>query len=336
MELEKNLMSGLRLTEGGIHLGHYLGCLSPLDIINTEQSLYFVIRDRGTIVEKSYFNFEKSLIQILTDLSSTIYGGRMNFILQSKLQPYFLPVYDYIQDIVSLSQLKNVHPQRGKIKVNTTNISIKDFLFPIESACTFFILNADTILMNDDNLATVKFANSISKKISNKLQKQVFTIPKLVHGSIPRLLGYDYEKVCKANNNAIFLSDNQKQIDSKLDRLLSFKFLFKKEPDLAIQRSKLRGNFTIPDNFVPFQYLLLFSDDEKVKENIADLKMYKDFSELTNYFKKEMHHFFDKISKRRNEVKSKPKVLIDKLYTDTTNAEKIAKKVLENFLSMKQ
>lgn len=335
MELEKNLLSGLRLTHGGIHLGHYLGCLTPLDKIKTEQSLFFVIRDRGTIVEKSSYDFEKNLIQILIDLNSTVYADRIKFILQSKLQTYFSPIYDYIQDIVSLNQLKNVHPQRGRIKNNTTNLSVKDFLFPIESACTFFILNADTILMNDDNLATIKFANKISKKISNKINNQIFPLPQLVHGSIPRLLGHDYHKACKANNNVIFLSDNQEQIDSKLDKLLNFKYLFKNEPDLASQRTKLRGDFIIPDKFLPFQYLLLFSEDEKVKENIENLKMYKNFDELSVYFRNEMHHFFYKISDKRNDVINKPDKLIDKLYSDTTEAEKIAKKVLENFLSMK-
>lgn len=334
MKPSMNLMSGLRLTPGGIHLGHYLGCLTPLDHLN-DDILYFVIRDRGLDIENISSPNYKNLVDILIDLSSTKYAGRINFVLQSKLQVYFAPIFEYIQDIVTLNQLNNVHPQRKKIKNKLAVLSIKDYLFPIESACTYFILDADRILMNDDNMATVKFAYNVSKKISTAFNKQIFTYPVLLHGKLPRLLGYNYEKVCKANNNAIFLSDSAETLENKLNKFLTFKYLFRKEPYLAEQRSNLREDFIIPDNFLPFQYMRIFSDQPDIEKQISDLKSLGRIMDLNITFKKIMHTFFLNIRERRNEAKKTEKSLLEKLYGDTRNAEIIAKGVLERFLFLK-
>lgn len=328
-------MSGLRLTRGGLHLGHYLGCLTPLDYLNDE-ILYFVIRDRGLDIDNLSSPHYKSLIDILIDLSATKYAGRINFVLQSKLQVYFAPILEYIQSIVTINQLSNVHPQRKKIKNKLSVLSIKDYLFPIESACTYFILDADRILMNDDNLATVKFAYNVSKKITTAFNKQIFTYPVLLHGILPRLLGYNYEKVCKANNNAIFLSDSTEEIENKLNKFLTFKYLFRKEPCLAKQRSHLREDFIIPDNFLPFQYMRIFSDRPDIEQQINDFQSLRRIMELNIAFKKIMHTFFLAIKEKRNEVMNNEKFLIEKLHCDTKNAEIIAEKVLGRFLSLKQ
>ena len=322
-------MSGLRLTQGGVHLGHYLGCLSPLDNIDCNNPIYFVIRDRGTEV-----NINRSfLLDILIDLSATKYASRIKFVLQSDLQPYFSPIYDYLQDIITLNQLQQTHPHRIIIKKGTSPIYLKDFLFPLESICTYFILNADRVLMNDDNLKVVKFANQVSRKISIRLNSDVFPQPVLVHGKLPRLLGYNYEKACKANNNVIFLSDTKENVEHKLNKLLSFRYLFRTNKDLAFEREKKKEDFVIPNDFLPFQYLYAFSNDFNKDQDLLKFNLYKNFDELSYIFKKEMHILFDEIRENRNEIKQKPEILMDKLHSDTTEAINIAKNMLEHFMS---
>ncbi len=331
--LTTNLMSGLRLSPKGLHLGHYLGCLTPLNHYNNDEKLYFVIRDKGADISNPLGQNYRNLLDILIDLSSTQYSNRIMFVLQSKLQPYYTPIISFLQDITTIKQLSNIHPHRKKIKTNSYNLSVRDYLFPIESISTYYILNADRILMNDDNLSVVKFAYSINKKIANILGENIFTSPILIHGIYPRLLGYNYEKVSKSNQNAIFLSDDPNILDHKLAKILSFKHLFKLSPQLSIQRSELRENFSLPDSYLPFIYLRIFSTDENIEEKIQQYKLFKNYNLLKNDFYDTMRNFINSIQEKRNSLKNKESMLLEKLYNDTSTAEVISKQVLELFMA---
>ena len=172
------------------------------------------------------------------------------------------------------------------------------------------------------------FVNSANGSI--RLNSNIFPQPVLVHGKLPRLLGYNYEKACKANNNVIFLSDTKENVEHKLNKLLSFRYLFRKKTDLAIEREKRREDFVIPDDFLPFQYLYAFSNFNKDQDS---LKLYQNFDELSRIFKKEMHILLDEIRENRSQIQEKPNILMDKLYSDTADAKIIAKNMMESFIS---
>ncbi len=331
--LATNLLSGLRLSPKGLHLGHYLGCLTPLNHFKNDEKLFFVIRDKGVDISNPSSQNYRNLLDILIDLYSTQYSNRIVFVLQSKLQPYYSPIVSFLQDIITIKQLINIHPHRKKIKTNSYNLSVRDFLFPIESISTYYILNADRILMNDDNLSVVKFAYSMNKRITNIFGKNIFTSPILLHGVFHRLLGYNYKKVSKANQNAIFFSDETDILDHKLSKILSFKYLFKLNPQLSIERSELRENFTLPDSYLPFIYLRVFSNDMNIEEKIQQYKSFKNYELLKNDFNYTMRNFIYSIQEKRNSLKNKENMLLEKLYTDTSSAEAISKQILEQFMA---
>jgi tryptophanyl-tRNA synthetase len=331
--LKTNLMSGLRLSPCGLHLGHYLGCLTPLNQFKNNDKLYFVIRDKGVDVFNTSSQNYKNLIDILIDLSSTQYSDRIVFVLQSKLKPYYSPIVSFLQNVITTKQLGNFHPHRKKIKTNSYNMSVSDFLFPLESISTYYILNADRILMNDDNLSVVKFAYSTNKKLTYMFGKNIFTNPILVHGVIPRLLGYNYEKVSKSNKNAIFFSDERDILEQKLCKILSFKYLFRLNPKLSIERSELRDNFILPDSYLPFNYLRVFSNENNIEKKIQQYKSFNNYDLLKSDFINTMRNFIFTIQEKRNSIKDNKKILIDKLYNDTSSAEVIAKQILEQFMA---
>lgn len=331
--LINNLMSGLRLAPNGLHLGHYLGCLTPLTNFKNDEKLFFVIRDKGASITITSDENHRNLLDILVDLSSTKYSERILFVLQSKLEPYYSPIADYLQNYITIKQLSNIHPHRKKIKTNSYNLTIRDYMFPIESISTYYILNADRILMNDDNLSVVKFANNMSKKISKIIGRNIFTSPILLHGIYPRLLGFNYEKVSKANHNAIFFSDEPDIIEHKLSKILSFKYFFRINPQLSIERSELRENFILPDSYLPFVYLRIFSEDENIEEKIQHYKSFKNIDELRKCFYETMQKFIRPFQERRNDIRNKKDILFEKLYTDTSLAIEISKEVLEHFRS---
>jgi len=253
-----SLVSGCRLTSGGLHLGHYLGCLSPLDIFDKPYKYYFVLTDVSPTEKKViHKEMNSDLLLIASILLSTKYSERIKIILQSDLQESAPNLLSLIQDITTLNQLEHVHPQKLEIKQRCSKLNINDFLFPIQQTFCSTALNANYILMNDDNSRIVHFSRKIVRKINN-VHGSTFSLPYLKHGIIPRLLGFNYKKMSKNNHNCIFLTDSSEEVRGKVRQLFKYRYY----PD----------HYKLSDDFLPFLYLRAFNQREEKEIIIADFK----------------------------------------------------------------
>jgi len=257
-------MGGCRLSGGGLHLGHYLGCLLPLVNFPDCCQYFFVIRDRPNHgLDRGTDFHTHDLLAVLADLMATPFADRICPVLQSNLFPFYRKLVDAFQTTLTLNQLVSVHPQKRRLHQWTSTMSVGDLMFPIESACTYFILRAEYVLMNDDNNRFVKFANRLHSKMcsDNRFASATIPAPHLCHGPLPRLHGFDLRKMSKANMNCIFLSDSDETLDKRISQLMHFKFLFRQRPDLGEEYARSPIEFHLPDEYPPFEYLRAFSSE---------------------------------------------------------------------------
>jgi tryptophanyl-tRNA synthetase len=294
-----NLMGGARLEPDGLHLGHYLGCLTPLDEFTRGERYFFVIRDRGAAQWSRQAPLAREdLRSMLLDLLSTPYSNRIWPILQSSLQPLYAPLQDVAANLVTLTQMENVHPKKREIKLQNSSIALSDFLFPLESACTYFSLDASYVLMNDDNKRFVAFAQRLAKKLNNWVGYSLMRIPELRHGSPPRLLGFNYRKMCKANGNCIMLSDADAVLDRKIDNLMSRRFLFKVYPEVAEDYAHLGRSWLFPGHFVPLVLLKAFAKDI-CSDEVEELRDPRRQKELRHTLSEVLHNLLMPIREMR-------------------------------------
>jgi tryptophanyl-tRNA synthetase len=322
-----NLMSGARLSSGGLHLGHYLGCLSPLSNFSENFKYFFVIRDRGEIQLSENLKANCDLITMMGDLMATSYASKIKIVLQSSLYTHYIALLDYIQEIVTLNQLENVHPKRKQIKHGNSKLLLKDFLFPLDSVCTYFILDAEYVIMNDDNLRFVSFAKRISQKIANIYQEPILVTPQLIHGKIPRLLGYNYQKVCKANNNCMFLSDSDDVLEQKVEKLFSFKYLFRNNPSLEREYSRSPNTFILPKTFLPLLYLQAFSDEPNLEQTLERFRNPRLQDELRSLLNSTLKKIIVPMREIREYYINHPSELWMKLEENTVEAVTVARGV---------
>lgn len=271
-----NIVSGARLSSGGLHLGHYLGCFQKLKYMSEkydELNYFFLIADRDIMFNKP----EKAINIQLFDMLLDIYAIKNTLNIKNfhvGFESVLLEKSDSIKNLVhkstTYSQLINANPKCKSIKKNNTSIKIGDFLFPLDETVTALALKADLFFLNDDNIRFATYCNKISKKLNMMLEKEIFPEPKLVSGNLPRLLGYNYEKVSKGNKNAIFLSEDDETIRSKVDKLFNLKYFFKKFPKERVAFESAMGNYTYryPESYLPFQYIKAFDSKNRYKEII--------------------------------------------------------------------
>lgn len=221
------LVSGVRLSNKGLHLGHYLGCFTPLTYFSPHYVYYFVINDVSN-VELNKLDKEDLLIDMVGDILSVDTPKNIRIFLQSDILMYQSDFYSKIQKITTFNQLVAVHPHSKGIKTGNSGLTVLDFLFPIRDAVVFLALEADYVLMNDDNSRIIDFTRKTSNKLNNILssnrETRLFKTPYLKTGVYPRLLGYDYRKMCNGYDNAIYLTEDPQLLKVKVEKLVNTKY----------------------------------------------------------------------------------------------------------------
>ena len=100
-----------------------------------------------------------------------------------------------LRNEVSLKELLKVYPKMSDFSY--IDATVEDFLFPLKQAMSYYIFDADTVFLNNDNLRFVEFSAKIAKKINKSEKTNILCCQKLITGKEPRLLGYNYLKMCK-------------------------------------------------------------------------------------------------------------------------------------------
>ena len=251
-----SLLSGARLSAGGLHLGHYVGCFLPIGKLREPlNALYFVILDRYSTPFGASIHTSQTLAEMMADVLAIQCPVQIIIGLGSQLEKLIHPVADVFAHFVTLRQLENVYPARRWLKRRERNPRMSEFLFPLEIAATYTLLNCKYLLANDDARRFVSFAGSLFRKVRNVYDQFPGMPPQLLHGPVPRLFGWNYRKMSKGNNNAIYISDSDDVIQRKIDQLFSYKQLQLAFP-CAIKLTGAR--FEVPPQFAPNWFLRAF------------------------------------------------------------------------------
>jgi tryptophanyl-tRNA synthetase len=256
------LVSGARLSPGGLHLGHFLGCLSPLEQIPPGAHYFFVITDKVT-PEQLVCEDDPDFRDIVLDLLSSPFSERITICRQSEILATAPVLHAVLGHFISLNQLIRVHPKRQEIRAGVKTPSLAEMFFVLDVTCYILALNGTIVLMNDDNSRFVDFARSVARKL-NASYGMLFNLPVLQHGCQPRLLGFNYRKMAKANGNAIFVSDDPGVLRAKVRRLFLRRYYLKFRKDHAGV-----GNHFFTSDFLPFQYLRTLRPGDASEQVIA-------------------------------------------------------------------
>jgi tryptophanyl-tRNA synthetase len=129
--------------------------------------------------------------------------------------------------------------------------------YPVLQAADILLPRATLVPVGKDNEAHVEVSREIARRF-NRLYGEVFPIPEALIGEVPTLVGTDGQaKMSKSLNNAIFLADDPKTVETKVMRMYT---------DPKRVSADIPG--TVEGNPV-FAYQDAFNPD---KAEVADLK----------------------------------------------------------------
>ena len=236
---------------GRMHLGNLLGALDNWIKYQQEYDAYFFVADWHAL-STNYADtsrIREHIREMLIDwLSAGIDPEKCTLFIQSRV-PEHAVLHLLFSMITPVPWLERNPTYKEKIEeLRERDLTTYGFLgYPVLQSADILIYKADVVPVGLDQLPHLELTRELARRFNN-LYTPVFPEPQPLLTEVSKLLGTDGRKMSKSYNNAIYLSDSEKDVREKLRTMVT---------DPARIRRTDRGN---PDVCPVFSYHKIFSE----------------------------------------------------------------------------
>ncbi|MEJ2726380.1 MAG: tryptophan--tRNA ligase [Deltaproteobacteria bacterium] len=219
----KRIVSGMRPT-GKMHLGHVHGALMNWKKLQDEYECFYFIADWHALTSE-YAHPEiigESTYEIVMDwISVGLDPERSTFFIQSQIKEH-AELHLIYSMITPLPWLERNPTYKEQLKeLSQRDVYKYGFLgYPVLLAADILMYKASGVPVGEDQAPHVELTREIARRF-NHLYGDVFPIPDLLLTPTSKLLGIDRRKMSKSYGNAIYLTDSDEEIDTKVSRMIT-------------------------------------------------------------------------------------------------------------------
>ena len=316
----KRILSGMQ-PSGQLHLGNYHGALKNWIAMQDDFDCFFFIADLHSLTTL-YENpqlLKKYSFEVAVDwLSSGLDPGKCTLFVQSEI-PEHSELHLILSMMVPVPWLeRNPTYKEKQDEVKSVDMSSYGFLgYPVLQTADIVLYKANAVPVGIDQVPHLELSREIVRRFNKLYKKKVFVEPEAKISDVPKLNGIDGRKMSKSYNNAIFLSDSEKDITKKIKGMLT---------DPARGRRDDPGD---PDACNLFPMHKIYSPIEEQEEIISacrkaeigcgDCKL-----KLADNLLKSMLPSMEK----RKEIAARPKDVYEILHVGTEKARAVARATL--------
>ena len=317
----KRILSGMQ-PSGQLHLGNYHGALKNWISMQDDFDCFFFIADwhsLTTLYEDPHLIKNFSFEVAVDWLSSGLDPGKCTLFLQSAI-PEHAELHLILSMMVPVPWLeRNPTYKEKQDEVKSVDMSSYGFLgYPVLQTADIVLYKAHAVPVGVDQVPHLELSREIIRRFNKLYKKKVFIEPDAKISDVPKLNGIDGRKMSKSYNNAIFLSDSEKQITKKVKAMLT-------DPARG-----LRTDPGDPDvcNLFPMHKIYspremqdeIASECRKAGIGCGDCKL-----KLVDTLLESMRPTMEK----RKEIAGKPKEVHEIIHAGTEKARKVAQATLQ-------
>jgi tryptophanyl-tRNA synthetase len=216
---KKRLLTGDRPT-GKLHLGHLVGSINNRIRLQHEYETFLLIADLHMLTTKNQPDdiaaVDKNAHDMVLDqIAAGVDPELVTFYVQSGI-PEVSEMYTLFQSLVTVSRLERLPSLKDMARDANVEMSFALLGYPILQAADILCVRGDLVPVGKDNIAHVEITREIARRF-NFLYGETLPVPDGMVGEVPTLVGTDGQaKMSKSLNNAIFLSDNPKEVEKKV------------------------------------------------------------------------------------------------------------------------
>ncbi len=318
---KKRILSGMQ-PSGLLHLGNYYGALKNwIELQEQFECFYFVADWHSlTTLYEDPSHIKKYTFEVAVDwLSAGLDPEKSTLFVQSRI-PEHAELHLILSMVVPVPWLeRNPTYKEKQVEVKSVDMSSYGFLgYPVLQTADIVLYDADYVPVGIDQAPHLEISREIVRRFNGLYKNKVFKEPQSKISEIPKLNGIDGRKMSKSYNNAIYLSDSEKEITKKVKSMLT-------DPARG-----LRTDPGDPDVCNLFPFHKLYSPPEMQKEidrdcrtaaiGCGDCKM-----KLVDTMLEGLRPHME----RRREIAAKPKEVEEILEEGTRKAQNVAKATMD-------
>lgn len=210
---------------GKLHLGHWIGALRNWASLQENYQCIFGIADWHALM--SEYENSKEIRDFGIDMAMDwiacgIDPHKSILYLQSDV-PGHLELQMFLSCLTPLGWLERNPTYKEQLReITSRDLQTYAFLgYPVLQAADILLYKADAVPIGEDQLPHLELCREIGRRFNSVYKKEVFHDCKAILTETPRLLGTDNRKMSKSYNNAINLSDSEKEVEKKVVSMIT-------------------------------------------------------------------------------------------------------------------
>ncbi|MDD4151755.1 MAG: tryptophan--tRNA ligase, partial [Candidatus Gracilibacteria bacterium] len=213
----KRILTGLKPTGNGLHIGNYMGAVKPfIDLIKGQEAFLFIADfhsltsvHNGETLAKYKLEMILEYMAMMGDLENvTIYE-------QSKIRR-INDITWILSSVTPYSLMLRAHSFKDS-QAKNSEINMATFNYPILMTSDIISYDADIVPVGKDQIQHVEFARDIAGFFNKTYNKEIFKLPNYhIDKELQTIPGLDGRKMSKSYNNFIGIFDDEKDIKKKV------------------------------------------------------------------------------------------------------------------------
>mgnify|MGYP001239402249 FL=1 len=317
----KRILSGMQ-PSGKLHLGNYFGALKNWVDLQDDFECFFFIADWHALssLYEDPRRIKEFSFEVAVDwLSAGLDPEKCTLFLQSEI-PEHAELHLILSMMVPVPWLeRNPTYKEKQDEIKKVDMSTYGFLgYPVLQTADIVLYRADFVPVGIDQAPHLELSREIVRRFHHLYKKNVFIEPGAKISDIPKLNGLDGRKMSKSYDNAIFLSDNEKEVGKKVKQMLT---------DPARARREDPGD---PEVCNLFPFHKIYSPppmQEEVADGCRTAKI--GCGDCKNMLTQTMLKSMRPIMERRSEISKKPKDVEEIIAAGTKKARLVAASTLD-------
>lgn len=320
--MTKTVLSGMRPT-GKLHLGNLYGALyNWIKLQDEDFNRFYFIADWHALT--TGFNDSKKIpqnsIEMVVDWLSFGLDPKKDTIFVQSLVKEHAELFLLLSMVTPVGWLERVPSYKDQVaQLGKDKTSNYGFLgYPVLMASDIIIYKASAVPVGIDQVAHLEFSREIVRHFNNIVGRNVFIEPRPLLTKSPKILGLDGRKMSKSYDNAIYLSDSEKETESKIRTMFT-------DP-----RRKRKTDPGVAEECGVFMLHKIFTEKEKqeeIKNACANAKI--GCVECKKILSKNINRKLAPIREKRVNLLSKEKEIVEILAEGSKRASICAKNTLE-------
>ncbi len=222
-EKRLRVLSGMRPT-GPLHIGHLVGALDNWVRLQDSADCFFAIVDWHALTTDyaDTSQLRKYTREVAIDwLAAGLDPERCAMFVQSHVKEH-AELHLLLSMVVPLPWLERVPSFKDQQEqLRDKDINTYGFLgYPLLQASDILLYMADAVPVGEDQVPHLELSREIARRF-NHIYRDLLVEPQALLTKSPRLPGTDGRKMSKSYGNSIYLGDSPKQVEKKIDGMLT-------------------------------------------------------------------------------------------------------------------